>query len=255
MLYPQDFINNIIVGDCQGIMTFIPDKSIDMILCDLPYEVLNKRTSWDSMIPMESLWNQYRRIIKDNGAIVLTGQGLFSAKLIMAAEDLYKYTLIWKKNKPRGFLNAKKQPLRAHEDILVFYNKQPTYNPQMTRGHEPVHAFTRHKESLCYGKAGMTSGGGSTERYPISVIDIPVVNNEDPEKIHQTQKPVELGSWLIKTFTNNDDIVLDNACGSGSFCLAAKVNNRKFIGIEKDPVMAQKARNRVVGLEDCFHGE
>lgn len=240
-------INSIVHGDCLDVMMQIGDRSVDMVLCDLPFGV-TARNPWDVVIPFEPLWAQYRRIVKENGAIVLMGQGLFSAELILSARDLYKYSLIWRKNKPRGHLNAKKQPLRSHEDILVFYNKQPVYNPQKTTGHKPVGKYTKHSDnSLNYGKLKQgISGGGSTERYPTSVIDCSVVNNEDHDKFHPTQKPVELGEYLIKTYTNPGDLVLDNACGSAAFCVAAVRENRRFIGIEKDRTWCEKARTRIV---------
>jgi len=180
---------------------------------------------------------------------VLTSQGIFSVDLISAARDIYKYTLIWKKNKPRGHLNAKKQPMRIHEDILVFYKKPPTYNPQMTRGHEPVHAYTQHScNSNNYGKTKNMSGGGSRERYPTSIIEVPVVNNEDKTKMHPTQKPINLGRWLIRTFTNPGEVVLDNACGSGSFLAAATVEERKYIGMDVCEEYVKATKERLDGL-------
>lgn len=221
-------LNKVILGDCLEKMLDIPDRTVDLILSDPPYGIT--QNSWDTPINLEKLWIQYRRILKDKGVVALTSSGLLTAKLILSAPDLYKYSLVWKKNKPRGFLNAKKQPLRAHEDVLIFYKKLGTYNPQKTTGHSPTHSFTKHSgDGSNYGatKLGI-SGGGSTERYPTSVIEIPVVNKTS----HPTQKPVELGRWLIETYTNPGDLVLDNACGSGSFLVAAAQLNRQFLGIE-----------------------
>lgn len=232
-------------GECLQLMAErIADKSVDMILCDLPYEV-TARQKWDVIIPFEPLWEQYRRIIKDNGAIVLFATEPFRSKLIVSNFKEFKYDLIWEKNKVTGFLNAKKQPLRQHESILVFYKRPPTYNPQMTTGHTPVHAFTHGKESLVYGKVGKMSGGGSTERYPTSILRFPVVNNDDPERIHTAQKPVPLLEYLIKTYTNEGEMVLDNCCGSGSTCIAAKNLGRQFIGIEQSEEMYEKCRERM----------
>lgn len=228
-------IQDIWHGDCLELMSDISDKSIDMILCDLPYAV-TARQKWDVIIPFEPLWEHYNRIIKDNGAIVLFGAEPFRTKLIYSNMDQFRYDLIWEKNKTTGFLNAKKQPLRKHESILVFYKTPPTYNPQKTYGHSPVNSY-QHKDgetSLVYGKTKKHSGGGSTERYPTSILSFPVVNNDDPAKKHSAQKPVALLEYLIKTYTNEGELVLDNCVGSGSTLVAAKNLNRQFIGIEKD---------------------
>lgn len=233
-------------GDCLELMNHIQEKSIDMILCDLPYEV-TARLKWDVLIPFKELWSHYERIIKDNGAIVLTATEPFRSQLISSNFKLFKYDWIWEKNKTVGFLNAKKQPLRKHESILVFYKKQPTYNPQKTTGHKPVNSFT-HKEgaaTLIYGKtkAGI-KGGGATDRYPTSILKFPVVNNTK-EKLHCSQKPVELMEYLIKTYTNENDIVLDNCAGSGSSLIAAKNLKRQFIGIEKEFEYYEKILKRI----------
>lgn len=225
----------VILGDCLEVMQSIPDKSIDLILCDLPYQV-TARQKWDIIIPFDKLWDNYNRIIKNNGAIVLTATEPFRSKLICSNFDNFKYDIIWEKNKPVGFLSAKKQPLRKHESILVFYKNQPTYNPQKTTGHKPVNSFTHHKgaNTLIYGetKAGI-KGGGQTDRYPTSIIKFNVVNNNKKKK-HSAQKPIELMEYLIKTYTNEGDLVLDNCAGSGTTLLAAKNLRRQFIGIEKE---------------------
>ncbi|WP_397548128.1 DNA-methyltransferase [Rossellomorea marisflavi] len=216
-------------------MAKIQNKSIDMILCDLPYGVTNQN-KWDQIIPFDKLWEQYNRIIKDNGAIVLTAVKPFSAMLIMSNPKMYRYDIIWKKNKSTGFLNAKKMPLRSHEEILVFYKKLPTYNPQKTEGHKPANTYTKNtSDGSNYGrtKTGI-SGGGQTDRYPTSIIDIKVMNNDDPDKWHPTQKPVELFEWLIKTYTDEGDLVLDNCMGSGTTALACINTGRNFIGFELD---------------------
>src|SRR5690606_33568674 len=187
---------------------------------------------WDQIIPFDKLWEQYNRIIKDNGAIVLTAVKPFSAMLIMSNPKMYRYDIIWRKNKSTGFLNAKKMPLRQHEEILVFYKKTPTYNPQKTTGHKPANSYTKHtSDGTNYGKTKTgISGGGQTDRYPTSVLDIKVMNNDDPNKFHPTQKPVELFEWLIKTYTNEGDIVLDNCMGSGTTAVACLNTNRNYIG-------------------------
>jgi site-specific DNA-methyltransferase (adenine-specific) len=239
-------INEIILGDCLELMPQIESKSIDMILCDLPYGVTN-REEWDILIPFDKLWLNYERIIKDNGAICLTATEPFRTKLISSNFKLFKYDLIWVKNKTTGFLNAKKQPLRKHESILVFYKNQPKYNPQKTTGHKPVNSFTHHEgaATLIYGqtKAGI-KGGGQTDRYPTSILEFPVVNNTK-EKIHPSQKPIELFEYLIKTYTDENDLVLDNCVGSGTTCLAAKNLNRNYIGMEKEEKFFNLAKERL----------
>ncbi|GLI82534.1 methyltransferase [Rossellomorea marisflavi] len=228
-------INSIYNEECLSGMAKIQNKSIDMILCDLPYGVTNQN-KWDQIIPFDKLWEQYNRIIKDNGAIVLTAVKPFSAMLIMSNPKMYRYDIIWKKNKSTGFLNAKKMPLRSHEEILVFYKKLPTYNPQKTEGHKPANTYTKNtSDGSNYGrtKTGI-SGGGQTDRYPTSIIDIKVMNNDDPDKWHPTQKPVELFEWLIKTYTDEGDLVLDNCMGSGTTALACINTGRNFIGFELD---------------------
>ncbi|MGG0308313.1 site-specific DNA-methyltransferase [Priestia megaterium] len=237
-------MNTIYNMDCIEGMKLIKDKSIDMILCDLPYGV-TARNKWDEIIPFEPLWEQYERIIKDNGAIVLTAVKPFSAMLITSNPKMYKYDLIWRKNKSTGFLNAKKMPLRQHEEILVFYKKPPVYNPQKTTGHKPANTYTKHtSDGTNYGntKVGI-SGGGQTDRYPTSVLDIKVMNNDDPDKWHPTQKPIELFEWLMKTYTNEGDLVLDNCMGSGTTAIAALKTNRNYIGFEMEEEYHNKSLN------------
>jgi site-specific DNA-methyltransferase (adenine-specific) len=231
----SDLKQEVWLGDCLELMKNIPNKSVDMILCDLPYGVTASE-KWDTVIPFDQLWLNYERVIKNNGVVVLTATEPFRTKIISSNFSLFKYDLIWEKNKTVGFLSAKKQPLRKHESVLVFYKKQPTYNPQKTTGHKPVNSFTHHEgaATLIYGKtqAGI-KGGGQTDRYPTSILKFSVVNN-GKQKFHSTQKPVELLEYLIKTYTNEGDLVLDNCAGSGSTLVAAKNLNRQFIGIEKE---------------------
>ena len=225
----NNYINKVIQGDCIEVMKKIPDKSIDMILCDLPYGTTQNK--WDSLIPLDELWAQYNRIIKDNGAIVLTSQGIFTAKLILSNEKNFKYKWVWEKSKATNFLNAKKQPLRKHEDICVFYKKQPVYNPQMTAG-EPYNKGVRKNQLTgSYGDFSPVEVKSEGDRYPTDIIYFKTAESEG-EVYHSTQKPVELGRYLIRTYTNEGDLILDNTCGSGSFLVAAKMENRNFIGIE-----------------------
>ena len=227
-------IDRIYNEDCLVGMKDIPDKSIDAIICDLPYGVLNrqnKSAQWDNRIPLEPLWEQYERVIKDNGAIVLFAQGMFTAQLMMSNPKMWRYNLIWKKgNMVSGFLDAKRKPLRNHEDIVVFYRNQPTYNPQMTYGvpnHKKGggnHKFTQR----CYGKMKDTPTIITNEKYPISVLDF----NREKDCYHPTQKPVNLISWLVRTYTNEGDLVLDNCMGSGTTAVACIKEKRHFIGYE-----------------------
>ena len=227
----QDIQNTLFEGDCLEIMKQFPDNSIDMVLCDLPYGTTQNK--WDSVINFNDLWQQYHRIVKPNGAIVLTGQGLFTAKLILSNEKYFKYKIVWEKSKPTNFLNAKKQPLRKHEDICVFYRKQPTYNPQMTEGKPYNKGIRKDQLTGSYGDFKPVLRTSDGERYPVDVVYFKTAESENyGNVIHPTQKPVELGRYLIRTYTNEGDLVLDNAFGSGSFLLAAALENRKFCGIE-----------------------
>lgn len=218
-------------GDCLEVMKQIPDKSIDMVLTDPPYSAT--KNGWDVIIPFEELWKQYERIIKDNGAMVFTGQGLFTAKFICSNEKLYRYSLIWEKTKAGGFLNAKRMPLQAHEDIMVFYKKLPKYNPQMEDGKPYVKKAVTNGDGRNYGKFIRTGtvkiNGG--KRFPRSVIKI---SNDNHKSMHPTQKPIALLEYLIKTYTDEAETVLDNCAGSFSTGIACLNTNRDFIGIEKD---------------------
>jgi site-specific DNA-methyltransferase (adenine-specific) len=242
----------LIKGDCLIEMGKIPDKSIDMILCDLPYEVLNKENknaSWDRILPFEKLWEQYNRIIKDNGAIVLFGQGMFTANLMMSNPKMWRYNLVWDKVLTSGFLNAKRMPLRSHEDICVFYKSTPTYNPQMSVG-KPLHGKgvsykSKELTNNCYGNLGATKDvrKGSTEKYPTSIVRF---QKPHPScAVHPTQKSKELCEWLIKTYTNEGETVLDNCMGSGSTGVACIRTKRKFIGIEMNEEYFDIAKKRI----------
>lgn len=232
----DSFRNRLVEGDCLEVLPKVPSKSVDMILCDLPYGTT--RNGWDSLIPLEPLWNEYLRVIKDRGAIVLTAQGLFTAKLIMSCETHFKYKIVWMKSKATNFLNAKRQPLRKHEDVCVFYKKAPTYNPQMSEG-EPYDKGVR-KDQLTgsYGNFKPSRVQSDGARYPTDLVYFKTAESEG-EVWHPTQKPVGLGRYLVRTFTNPGDVVLDNAFGSGSFLVAAYVEGRDFIGIEKNDDLKQ----------------
>lgn len=232
-------------GDCLELMKNISDKSVDMVLCDLPYGV-TARNKWDTVIPFNLLWEEYKRIIKDNGVICLFGQGMFTAKLMISNTEMWRYNLIWHKTQPTGFLNANRMPLRNHEDICVFYKQLPTYNPQKTTGHTRKVSSAEHKKNCKittnYGEHNLKSYD-STERYPTSVITY----SKDIQKtaLHPTQKPVALLEYLIKTYTNENETVLDNCMGSCSTGVACLNTNRNFIGIELDKIYYDIAVKRI----------
>lgn len=238
----QNHINMLFQGDCLIEMSKIPDESVDMILCDLPYGMT--QNDWDCYIPMDELWKQYNRVIKPNGAIVLTSSGLFTAKLIMSQPNLFKYKWIWEKSKSTNFLNVKKQPLRKYEDICVFYKKQPTYNPQMTDGIPYDKGIRKDQLTGSYGDFEPVHVTSDGKRYPTDIIYIKTAESEG-EVIHPTQKPVELGRYLIRTYTNPGDIVLDNTFGSGSFLVAAVIEGRNFIGIELNENVALFKKEKI----------
>ena len=223
-------------------MQDIPDKSIDAIITDLPYG--STQCKWDVVIPFEPMWEQYNRIIKDRGVICLFNTEPFGSYLRLSNLKNYKYDWVWDKVKGTSFLNAKKQPMRYHELISVFYKKQCTYNPQMTSGHPPVHTYTKHtSDGECYGKTKIgISGGGSTKRYPRSIQ----VFSTDTQKssLHSTQKPVALIEYLIKTYTNPGDLVLDSCAGSMTLAVAAISTGRNYICIEKDPEIFEIGKKR-----------
>ena len=231
----DNFINNVFEGDCLEIMKQLPEKSIDMVLCDLPYGTTQNK--WDSVIPLGGLWQQYRRIVKDDGAIVLTSQGMFTAELMVSNSKMFRYKWIWEKSKSTNFLNAKKQPLRKHEDVCVFYRKQPVYHPQMIDGLPYDKGIRKNQMSGSYGDFQPVHVHSDGKRYPTDIIYFKTAESEG-KVFHPTQKPVELGRYFVRTYTNPGDIVLDNTSGSGSFLVAALLEGRNFIGIEKNENVA-----------------
>ena len=222
-------LNKIIHGDCLEVMPLLPDKSIDMILCDLPYGIT--ACKWDTIIPFEPLWAQYERIIKDNGAIVLTASQPFTSALVMSNPKLFKYDLVWDKKNPTGHLNAKIMPLRRHESELVFGKGKVVYNPQMRQGKKRWKGGFSETNRGCYGEHKATRSYNDTY-YPTSVIEINNANQKAKE--HPTQKPVALFEYLIKTYTNEGEIVLDNCAGSFTTAVACDNTNRNWICIEKE---------------------
>jgi len=244
----SNFENRVLEGDCLEVMGNIPSRSIDMILCDLPYGTTQNH--WDSVIPIDQLWSHYERIIKDRGVVALTGQGLFTANLILSNPKLFKYKITWVKSKPTNFLNARKQPLRKHEDICIFYRSQPAYNPQMTYGEPYNKGFRKDQFTGSYGDFKTVEVKSNGERYPTDVVYFKTAESEG-EVYHPTQKPVELGRYLIRTFTKENDIVLDNTCGSGSFLVSAILEGRKFIGIEKNREVYLFKKKKIDYIKVC----
>ncbi|MGN0004988.1 MAG: DNA-methyltransferase [Candidatus Gastranaerophilaceae bacterium] len=279
-------------GDCLELMDNIPDKSVNLILCDLPYGVTQNKK--DITLPFEDyivlngknytfqefleadldineatlvnyfkrnkkkgLWTHYNRIIKDNGAILLFGQGLFFIDLVNSNRKIYRYDLVWDKQLTSGFLNANRMPLRQHEQIAVFYKKLPTYNPQFTQG-KPLHSKgvsyqNKEHKNQNYGDFHMTDDNrkGSTEKYPTSILSFQKPHPSVAK--HRTEKPVELLKYLIRTYTNEGDTVLDNCMGSGSTVRAALFENRKAIGIELDKEYYNKTKTQILTLEDLSY--
>lgn len=240
--------NKIINEDCIVGMARIPDKSIDMICCDLPYGVTNNKL--DIVIPFDKLWEQYERIIKDNGAIVLFGQGLFYVDLVNSNRKLFRYDLVWDKELISGFLNANRMPLRRHEQIAVFYKNLPTYNPQYTQG-KPLHGKGKsYKEKTYmknqnYGSFKQTDDTrkGCTDKYPTSILKF---KKTHPSKaLHRTEKSVELVEWLVRTYTNEGEIVLDNCMGSGTTAVACVRSGRDYIGFETDTKYYNESLKRI----------
>ena len=240
----------LLLGDCIERMKELPENSVDTIITDPPYGTT--ACKWDSVIPFDLMWGQLNRLIKSNGAIILFGSEPFSSYLRISNIKNYKYDWVWEKTQATGFFNVKKRPLVAHENICVFYKEQCLFIPHKTKGHSPINNYTKRAEiqnkTTVYGKCTKDiSGGGETERYPRSVQ----IFSSDKQKnklngtIHPTQKPVALMEYLIKTYTNEKDAVLDFTMGSGTTGIACVNTNREFIGIEKEPEYMEIAKKRL----------
>lgn len=237
-------------GDCLEVMKGLPDNSVDMLLTDLPYGTT--KCKWDTPIDLEKFWPEVNRVVRRGGCKALFAQTPFDKVLGCSNIKQLRYEWIWEKTDATGYLNSKKMPMKAHENILIFYDRLPTYNPQMSEGHTPVHSFTKYLETQnrtqVYGKATKTvSGGGSTKRYPRSVVK----GSTDKQrlKLHSTQKPEWLCEMLVRTYTNPGDTVLDCCMGSGTIGVVCKRLGRDFIGIEKDPMIFETAKKRIVEEE------
>ena len=248
--YYHDTTGMLLKGNCLEIMKDFPDKSIDMILCDLPYEITKNK--WDTIIPFEPLWNQYNRIIKNNGAIVLFADGLFMANLMLSNQKMWRYNLIWDKVLTSGFLNSNRMPLRKHEEVCVFYKHLPTYNPQKTIG-EKSHSKGSPKKNANnnYGEYQFVDNSDShgDMKFPTS---IQTFTKKHPSKmLHPTEKSVEHLEYLIKTYTNESEIVLDNAAGSCTTTIAAKNTNRRWICIEQEEKYCDVSVERIKNQIKC----
>ncbi len=221
-------LNNIYNCDCLFGMDFIKDSYVDCILCDLPYQMT--KNSWDIAIPLDKLWEAYKRILKPDGTIILFGNQPFSSYLVMSNLEMFKYSLVWEKNKFSDFMNAKKKPLKIHEDILVFYGNSHKYNPQYIIGKPYTKWNTQNavNENTNYNQYGSSVSSSKGKRYPTTVLKFDRV----PYPVHPTQKPVDLLEWLICSYTDVGDIVLDNCIGSGSTGVAAINTKRNIIGFE-----------------------
>jgi site-specific DNA-methyltransferase (adenine-specific) len=236
----ERYVNRVIEGDCLEVLKDFPDQGIDMILCDLPYGTTQNK--WDQIIDLQQLWTQYERIIKPAGVIALSAQGRFTAQLIESNPERFKYKIVWIKSRATNFLNANKQPLRRHEDICIFYKQQALYNPQKIRGAPYDKGVRKDNHSGTYGhfnSSRIVNRDG--KRFPGDVLAfeeenlldwVDVQEGNSNRSFHPTQKPVDLGRWLIRTYSQPNEIILDNACGSGSFLVAAIMEKRRFIGID-----------------------
>jgi site-specific DNA-methyltransferase (adenine-specific) len=235
--------NKIYYGDCMNLMELLEDSSIDMILCDLPYGTT--KCGWDQCLPLPELWDHYTRIISPNGAIVLTASQPFTSELVMSNRRLFRYEWIWEKTLFTNFAMVKKQPAKKHENVLVFYKKQPVYNPQMEEG-------TPYKDKPRRRSMGVTGNAvpmkkaidNKGERYPGSVQ---LFSNGNNKNVHPTQKPLELFRYLVRTYTNPGDLVLDNCAGSGTTGVACLREGRRYILMEKDPEYFEICKKRIIG--------
>lgn len=228
-------------GDCLDILPTLPDGCVDLVLTDPPYG--QTQNPWDSEIDLARLWPELWRVCR--GAVAMTAIQPFASTLVGSQVRHFRHEWIWEKNKATGHLNAKRAPMRAHEIVLVFAKAAPLYRPQMTDGHEPGHAATRRVFTPNYGAQRPTSYGGSTQRYPRSVLRFPIVNNDDPGKVHPTQKPEGLMAYFVRTYAPEGGTVLDFAMGSGTTGVAALNTGRDFIGIERDSGYFEIAERRI----------
>ena len=219
----------LVEDDCLRALRAVPDGAVQLVLCDLPYGTT--RNPWDSVIPLDALWAEYRRVLSPRGVVVLTAQGPFTARIILSQEPWFRFKLVWVKSKATNFLNAKKQPLRRHEDICVFYSGQPAYFPQMGEGAAYDKGVRKDQLTGSYGDFRPVLVKSEGGRYPTDVVYFKTAEAEGTVW-HPTQKPLALGRYLVRTWSAPGDLVLDNACGAGSFVVAAVAEGRRALGIE-----------------------
>ena len=239
---------NLMLGDCIEQMASIPAGSVDLVLTDPPYGTT--ACAWDAVIPFEPMWREVRRVLKPRGAAVFTASQPFTSALVMSNPREFRYPWVWNKVLPRGHLNAKKQPMRLHEDVLVFSREPHAYNPQKTSGHKRKVARTKYQKGgdggQVYGREVRDTVYDSEERFPTSIYTL---STAERGKVHPTQKPVALMEYLIRTYTNEGEIVLDFTMGSGTTGVACVNTGRKFIGIEKDPAFFETAKARILAAK------
>lgn len=247
-----DPTNNLILGDCLEVMQAIPDNSVDFLCADLPYAKIAK--SWDVIIPFDELWPHFYRICKLNAAMVLFGAEPFTSTMILSNEKDFRQKLTWLKTRPTNFANAHKMFMNWTEDIVVFYRQLPTYNPQMwDDGRKPITKIQKARNNTTFGSKKLQAGYVSVyggKRFPKSVLEFPSCKNNMGEHLHATRKPVELLRYLIRTYSNPGDLVFDPTMGSGTTCIAAALENRKFCGIEKEKQYFDVAVNRVKQIQN-----
>lgn len=253
MLYYEEEDIKLYHGEALEIMGELAEEGVifDAIIVDPPYGTL-KKPNWDSIIPLPDMWNRIKLIRKDNTPIIIFGQTPFDKVLGVSNIKELRYEWVWEKTQATGHLNAKRMPMKAHENILVFYKKLPLYNPQKTYGHKPINSYTKYiktqNNTEIYGKMNREiSGGGETDRYPRSIITFK--SDKQTSKLHSTQKPLALMEYLIKTYTNKGDLVLDFAAGSFTTAVACKKLGRKFIGIELETKYCEIGKNRIKGVD------
>ena len=249
--------NSITQGDFLDLLPKIESGSVDAIITDPPYGTT--KCKWDTEFSLPNMWTEFKRIIKPSGVIVSFAQPPFDKRLAMSNIEMFRYEWIWEKTQATGFLNVEKCPLKAHENILVFYSKQPTYNPQKTQGHSPVHTFTKRasvqNKTELYGKTSDDiTGGGDTSRFPRDVLKFKTDKqiNKSNGFIHPTQKPLELMRYLVLTYTNRSDIVVDPFAGSGTTCVAAMQEDRRYIGFDREQKYVDLSKRRLDAARDLF---
>lgn len=232
---------SIFVGDCLDILPHVPDGCVDLAFLDLPYGTT--RNAWDTPIDLVRLWRELERIGRPTTPYVFTAAQPFTTDLVQSNRAAFRFSMVWEKSSPSGFLNAKKQPLRSHEDVLVFYRRPPAYAAQVETGHTPTAADHGGTSTTNYDKVGRVRVReiAPTERYPRSILRVPSPRARGDARINATQKPDALAAWFIRTYTKPGDLVLDPTCGSGSTLRAAKAEGRRWLGIELDPVQAERA--------------